>query len=132
MAFAYSACNDSVAENKSESGFTQLKEQIGKFEQTLTDLKTIHADHVKQYSGEMGCNRDSKALDIINQHNELLERNMQRLKYHKMKLAQTDSTNVDQNNAQLLELQKDFTQLNSDANEIRTGFDNFSPAHVTK
>ncbi|HET6991671.1 MAG TPA: hypothetical protein VFJ43_10125 [Bacteroidia bacterium] len=132
MAFGYSACHESIAQVKSESGITLLKEQVRKFEQTLSDLKTIHADHVKQYSTEMGCTRDSKALEIINHHNELLDRHLQRLKYHKMKLAQADTSNADRNNEQLLELKKDFEQLTIDGNEIRTGFDNIEPSHVTK
>jgi hypothetical protein len=132
LAFCYSACNESVAEQKPESASAQLKEQVGKFEQALTELKALHADHVKKYSSEMGCTRDSKALDLINRHNELLNKHSARLQYHKMQLAQADTTNAQRNNNQLLELKKDLEQLSVDGNEIRTGFDDIEPAHITK
>lgn len=131
-ALCYTACNESVAGQKSESGAAQLQEQVSKFQQTLTELKTLHADHVKKYSSEMGCNHDSKALEIISHHNDLLNKHTSRLQYHKMQLAQADTSNAQRNSAQLLELKKDFDQLNADGNEIRTGFDNIDPVHITK
>ena len=132
LALCYSACNDSVAEEKSKGSASQLKEEVKKFELTLNELKTIHANHVKMYSDEMGCTKDSKALEIINHHNELLNKYEKRLLYHKMQLTQSDTSNTERNNTQMLELKKDLSELNTDATEIRTGFDNMEPSHITK
>jgi hypothetical protein len=131
-AIFHSACNESKADQKPTGVSTELVEQVSLFEKELSDIKVIHENHVKTYSDEMGCLKDSKALEIINRHNELLDRNSERLKYHKMQLIQADTTNAARNTTQLIQLKKDLLQLNADAVQIKTGFDNFSPAHITK
>ena len=131
-AFFYSACNESKAGQKPTSTSSALAEQVARFEKELTGLKNIHLGHIKEYSDEMGCLRDSKALEIINHHNELLEKNSARLQYHKMQLIQSDTTNAERNNKQLEELKADMQQLENDAEVIKTGFDNFQPAHITR
>lgn len=131
-AFFYSACNESKAEQKPASSSSALAEQVTQFEKELTELKNIHLGHIKKYSDEMGCLRDSKALEIVNHHNALLEKNSARLQYHKMQLIQADTTNNERNNKQLEELKIDRQQLENDADVIKTGFDNFQPAHITR
>lgn len=132
LCLAYSACHESKAEQKDLAASTGLMEELSRFEIQLAELKAIHINHVKKYSDEMGCMKDSKALDIINKHNLLLDRHADRLQYHKMKILHSDTSNVERNNAQMNELKTDFQSLENDAAVIRTGFDNFSPAHVTK
>jgi len=133
LGLSYSACHESKAEGQSGSGAAELKQEILRFEETLSELKLIHQGHVTTYSGEMGCTGDSKALEIINMHNELIDHAQARLEYHKLQLIQADTTNQERNNAELAELKKDLEQLESDGQQIRTGFDNFTPAtHVTK
>ena len=109
-----------------------LTEQVALFEKQLAEMKLIHANHVKTYADEMGCVKDSRALEIVNHHKALLDKNSDRQNYHKMQLFQGDTSNVERNDAQLAELKADLIQLQADANEIKTGFDNFSPAHITK
>ncbi|CAN5909146.1 hypothetical protein BH11BAC7_BH11BAC7_29630 [soil metagenome] len=127
-----SSCNESKADQKSTGSSALLAQQVSLFEKQLAELKLIHANHVKIYSDEMGCVKDSKALEIVNHHKDLLEKNSERQAYHKMQLIQADTTNAERNEAQLAELKADLLQLQADANEIKTGFDNFSPAHITK
>ena len=131
-AFFYSACNESRAGQKSTSSSAVLVEKVSQFEKEYTELKNIQQEHIKKYSDEMGCLHDSKALEIVNHHNELLEKNAARLKYHRMQLIQADTTNTERNNKQLEELNKDLQQLENDGEVIRTGFDNFQPAHITR
>jgi hypothetical protein len=131
-AFFYSACNESKAGQKPSGSSSLLVEKVNQFENELTELKSIQQGHIKKYSDEMGCLRDSKALEIVNHHNDLLEKNAARLKYHRMQLIQADTTNAERNNKQLEELNKDLQQLENDAQVIKTGFDNFQPAHITR
>ena len=131
-ALFYSACHESKAGQKPNSSSSALAERVSEFEKELTELKGIHQEHIKKYSDEMGCLRDSKALEIVNHHNELLEKNAARLKYHRMQLIQSDTTNAERNNKQLEELKADMQQLENDAEVIKTGFDNFQPAHITR
>jgi hypothetical protein len=131
-AILYSACNESKADQKKTSGASSLMEQVALFEKQLSDLKIIHQNHVKTYSDEMGCVKDSKALEIVNRHKAMLDKNSERQKYHRMQLIQGDTANAARNEKQLAELKKDFAQLQADAEQIKTGFDNFTPAHVTK
>jgi hypothetical protein len=132
VALFYSACNESKADQKSTGTSSGLVEQVSLFEKELADLKVINENHIKTYSDEMGCLKDSKALEIINHHNELLDKNSDRLKYHKMQLIQADTTNATRNAEQLAVLKKDLLQLEADAAQIKTGFDNFVPTHITK
>jgi hypothetical protein len=134
MGITYSACHESKAKDQSSpSGATELRQEVTRFEQDLTDLKTIHDQHIKAYSDEMGTMRDSKALEVINKHKALLEHHTSRLDYHKLQLVQADTTNAGRNKAELEELKKDMQQLTNDAQVIRTGLDDFSPpTHVTK
>jgi hypothetical protein len=132
-ALFYSACNESKADQKKSSGVSSsLIDQVTLFEKQLYDLKIVHQNHVKTYSDEMGCVKDSKALELVNRHQALLDKNSERQKYHRMQLIQADTTNEARNNNQLTELKKDLLQLQADAEEIKTGFDHFSPGHVTK
>jgi hypothetical protein len=132
-ALAYSSCHESKADQKNATGVSsELTKEVSLFEQQLTALKVIHDNHVKTYSDEMGCVKDSKALEIVNHHRALLEKNSERRNYHRMQLIHADTTNVDRNDKQLKELKKDLLQLQADAEEIKTGFDNFTPAHITK
>lgn len=131
-AIFYSSCNESKADQKSTSRSAMLTEQVALFEKQLAEMKMIHDNHVKTYGDEMGCVKDSKALEIVNHHKTLLNKNSDRQNYHKMRLIQGDTTNAALNDAQLAELKADLIQLQADANEIKTGFDNFSPAHITK
>lgn len=132
-ALFYSACNESKADQKKTSGASSsLMDQVVLFEKQLSDLKIIHQNHVKAYSDEMGCVKDSKALEMVNRHKALLDKNSERQKYHRMQLIQGDTANAARNEKQLAELKKDLVQLQADADEIKTGFDNFTPAHVTK
>lgn len=129
----YSACNESNADQKKMTGASSaLNEQVILFEKQLSELKLLHDNHIKAYSDEMGCVKDSKALEIVNQHKALLDGNSERQNYHKMQLIQADTTNLERNTAQLEVLKKDLAQLQADAEEIKTGFDNFTPAHITK
>lgn len=131
-ALCYSACHESKADQKVQTESVGLSDEISRFEKELTELKTIHTNHIKHYSDDMGCLRDSKALEIINRHNAILDRHSQRLQYHKMKLLQSDTGNVKLKNKAFADLKHDFLVLQSDAQEIRSGFDNFKPAHITK
>ncbi|MDQ3110309.1 MAG: hypothetical protein M3R17_10470 [Bacteroidota bacterium] len=132
-AMFYSACHESKADQKNSSGVSgELTEEVSIFEKKLAELKTIHANHIKTYSDEMGCVKDSKALDIVNRHKALLDKNSDRQNYHKMQLIQADTTNIERNDKQLEELKKDLIQLQADGEEIKNGFNNFSPAHITK
>jgi hypothetical protein len=131
-AISYTSCHDTVAETKPGGSAAELKQQITRFEQTLTGLKLINDGHVKDYSEEMGCTSNSKALDIIKHHNELIEALNKRLGYHKLQLIQADTTNQERNKVELDELQKDFKTLETDAQEIRTGLVDYPPVHVTK
>ncbi len=132
MALSYSACHESKAMTKSESSASELIKLVSKFEQGISELKSIHAQHLKTYGDEMGCSKDSKALAIINRHNELIENHLKRLRYHKMQISQTDTTNNVRNNFQITEVKKDLVQLEVDKQEIRAGFNTITPSHVSK
>ncbi len=132
MTMSYSACHESKAESKPYSGAIELKEEITNFENALKELKSVHDQHVKDYSAEMGCNGNSKALGIISYHNELLEFLNHKLEYHKLQFIQADTSDQERNKKQLAELKKDFELLQADGQEIRTGLDNYPPTHVTK
>lgn len=131
-AIFYSSCNESKADQKSTSRSAMLTEQVALFEKQLAEMKMIHDNHVKTYSDEMGCVKDSKVLEIVNRHKALLNMNVERKNYHRMQLIHADTTNPTRNIAQLAELKADITQLQIDAKEIKTGFDNFTPVHITK
>src|SRR5688572_23948200 len=125
-AIFYSACNESKADQKKTSGASSsLMEQVVLFEKQLSDMKIVHQNHVKTYGDEMGCVKDSKALEIVNRHKALLDKNSERQKYHRMQLIQGDTANAERNEKQLAELKKDLIQLHADAEQIKTGFDNF-------
>ena len=131
---SYSLTHNNEAVAKTPSGSSVLVQEVARFEKDLAELNLVHENHIKSYSDEMGCVKDSKALEIVSHHKSLLEHNKQRLEYHKLQLVQADTTNAERNQGELAELQKDFDQLNKDKEEIRTGFDNFVPgtAHITK
>ncbi len=131
-ALFYSACNESKAGQAQTSSSSALNEQVKVFETKLTELKLIHTKHIKTYSDEMGCVKDSKALEIVNSHKALLDKNAERQNYHRMQLIHADTNNPTRNEAQLAELKADLAQLQTDAEKIKTGFDNFIPVHVTK
>ncbi len=131
-ALFHSACNESKAGQAQTSSSSTLNEQVKVFETKLTELKLIHTKHIKTYSDEMGCVKDSKALEIVNSHKALLDKNGERQNYHRMQLIHADTTNPARNEAQLAELKADLTQLQTDGAKIKTGFDNFIPVHVTK
>jgi CRISPR/Cas system-associated protein Cas10 (large subunit of type III CRISPR-Cas system) len=128
----YSACHESKAESKPESGAIELKEQISRYEDALKDLEAIHLSHIKSYSDEMGCVSDSKALAIINAHNEILAHDKEKLEAYKLQFIQADTSNEERNKKELDELKKDYDQLQIDGQEIRTGLQNIPPLHVTK
>ncbi len=134
MGISYSACHESKAKDQSSpSGASELRLEVSRFEQSLEELKLVHDQHIKAYSDEMGTMRDSKALEVINKHNALLEHHTSRLDYHKLQMAHADTTNAARNKTELEELKKDIQQLTNDAQVIRTGLDDFSPpTHVTK
>jgi hypothetical protein len=132
-ALGYSACHESKADQKNTTGVSsELTKEVSLFEQQLAAMKVIHDNHVKTYSDEMGCVKDSKALEIVNRHRALIEKNSERRNYHRMQLIHADTTNIARNDKQLQELKKDLTQLQKDAEEIKTGFDNFTPSQFTK
>lgn len=131
-ALCYSACHESRADQNAQTEAVGLTEEISRFENALSELKTIHTNHIKQYSDGMGCLRDSKALELIDRHNALLDHHSQRLQYHKMNLLQSDTGNLKLKNKQFADIKHDFLILQNDAQQIRTGFDNFKPAHITK
>lgn len=132
MAISYSACHETIAETKPTGGASELKNEISRFEKELGELKLINDGHVKEYSAEMGCNGNSQALEIIKHHNDLIDSLTQKLEYHKLQLIQADTTNQDRNKVELEQLKKDFQDLETDAQEIRTGLVNIPPTHVTK
>src|SRR6478672_5652618 len=74
------SCSDSKAENASGNSVSaELKQEVSRFETELNELKTIQQEHIKTYGDEMGCVRDSKALEIVNKHNALIQENSERL-----------------------------------------------------
>jgi hypothetical protein len=132
LGISYSACQDSNAEGQNGSPAKALREEIVHYEQELNDLKKIHQDHIKAYSYEMGCNGQSQALEVINNHNQLIDHLNQRLQYHKLQLIQSDTSNIARNSKQLEELKKDEEELTRGGNDIRTGLNDITPTHVTK
>ena len=132
LGVTYSACNDSKADTGNETPAGELRQEVNRFGQQLEELRTLHEGHIKAYSEEMGCVSNSKALEIINHHNELLDHLTQRLEYHKLQLIQADTSNTGRNKAQLEELKKDENELAKDGDEIRNGLDQFVPTHATK
>ena len=130
-AIFYSSCHESKADQKTGTSAV-LHEQVQLFEKQLSEMKLIHENHIKTYSDEMGCVKESKALAIVNRHKALLDKNAERQNYHKMQLIQADTTNAERNNSQITELKKDLLQLQADAEEIKTGFDNYTPPNITK
>jgi hypothetical protein len=132
MAMSYSACHDSKAESRPSSGAIELKDEISRFEKELGELKKINDSHVQEYSEEMGCTANSKALEIIKHHNELIETLTKRLEYHKLQFIQADTANQQRNKAEMTELKNDFKELETDGQQIKTGLVAFPPTHVTK
>lgn len=132
LGISYSACNDSKADSISKSPAAELRQEIGRFELQYKELNSLHENQVGSYANDMGCAGNSKALELINNHQAILDHLGQRLQYHKLQLIQSDTTNEQRNNDQLAELKKDLQDLDSNAGEIRTGLDKFVPTHVTK
>ena len=136
LAMTYSACHESIAESNpvsadSSNGQAELKKEISRFESSLKELQLIHDGHIKSYSDEMGCVRDSKALEIIKHHNELLATHKDELASFKLRIIMGGS-DAEKNKADLQELKKDFDQLQIDGVEIRTGLENIAPLNITK
>lgn len=132
LGVTYTACNDSKADTGNESPASELRQEVNHFGQEVEELRTLHEGHIKSYGEEMGCMSNSKALEVINHHNELLEHLTKRLEYHKLQLIQADTSNAVRNRAQLEELKKDEVELSKDGDEIRNGLDQFVPTHATK
>jgi hypothetical protein len=132
MAMSYSACHESKAELKPSSGALELKGEISRFEKELGQLKLINDGHVKEYSEEMGCTTNSKALEIIKHHNELIEALTKKLEYHKLQFIQSDTSNQARNKVEMDELKNDFKELEIDGQQIKTALEPFPPTHVTK
>ena len=129
---SYSACHESEAAAKPASGAIELQNEITRFENELQDLKSVDEKQAKDYSAQMGCNANSKALGIINYHNELLAFLNQKLEAHKLEFIQGDTADQQRNKMQTEQLKKDFEILNTDGQEIKTGLNDFVPTQVTK
>ncbi len=131
-AFSYSACQESKLPTKSFSSISELKGLISNFERKIVDLKSFQNENLMKHGREMGCEKDSKALEKIQNQNALIEHLFCRLQYHKLQISQGDTTNADRNYSQILELQKDILELDLDGMQIRNGLDGYDIVHITK
>ncbi|MBI3510501.1 MAG: hypothetical protein HY064_07535 [Bacteroidetes bacterium] len=132
LGISYTACSDTKAEVNNAGPAAELRAQIVQFEMKLNEMKKVHQSHVQQYSNEMGCNSDSKALGLIKHHNDIITHYQQLLDYNKLQLIQSDTSNSVRNKAQLDDLMKNIASLENDAREIKNGFVDFTPEHITK
>jgi len=100
---SYSLTHNNEAVAKTPSGSSVLVQEVARFEKDLAELNLVHENHIRSYSDEMGCVKDSKALEIVSHHKSLLEHNKQRLEYHKLQLVQADTSNAERNQGELAE-----------------------------
>jgi outer membrane murein-binding lipoprotein Lpp len=128
----YSGCSETQAHSSSDSSAAELKSEINRFGMALQEIRRINDEQVKLYGSEMGCNTQSNTLDLIKEHNELINHYDLRLEYHKLQLIQADTINTERNKAQLDEVRSDISALEKDAQEIRKGLTDFTPTHATK
>lgn len=135
MAFfgiSYSACQESKADSKATGSAVQIREDIARFDQLLTDLKKIQQANVTAYGQEMGVTSNSNGLELISKQNEVLATYHQKLESHRLQLIQADTTNQTRNELQIIELEKDIAALQTDSEIIRHGLSEEVNTKVTK
>ncbi len=135
MAFfgiSYSACQESKADSKATGSAVQIREDIARFDQLLTELKKIQQANVTAYGQEMGVTSNSNGLELISKQNEILATYHEKLESHRLQLIQADTTNQTRNELQITELENDITALQTDGDIIRHGLNEEVNTKVTK
>lgn len=132
MAISYSACHESKADGVSNSGVLVLSQDLHRYEEKIKEMTAIHEEQVKNYTNEVGMTSNSEALEMIQEHKQILEKHQSRLDYHRLQMLHSDTTDISKTNKIQSELKADLEVIAKDIEKVSADAASKSSLNIRK